>query len=657
MKKTIGGDTLGRGKKMQVQLHAYERSTHDRSYLWRSSMSAGTLVPFMVQVGLPGDTFDIDLTAAILTHPTLGPLFGSYKAQFDVFECPMRLYQGRLHNNPLDVGMDIAQIKFPLMKLRATPWDSNIDLDNAQINPSCIFSYLGIRGVGINRTADIVPRYFNAIPYLAYWDIYKNFYANKQEGEGVMIHTQRENTITTLTNVNVLGQGTLPEVPTTPVTFRITVGQSILFTYSGTHPIPSQIMLVTDKGEFTLPEITTDAGEGTGNFDRVYNGNKGTLTLYNWRYKSDNEQITNEVSLLRFPLENIDNMRNLILGNAITNDVFIVNDAPVDPPNNAPYNPPMEFSGTDENLNPMISTQEGLAIKQYQSDLLNNWLNEEFIDGPGGISQITAIDTSGGSITQDTINFSRKLYQYLNRVAVSGGSLDDWYDATYTHNRYTKPEIPVYHGGLSKEVIFQEVVSNAASNVDQVQPLGTLAGRGTLGKKHKGGKVTIKCDEPCYIMGIVSLTPRIDNSQGNTWHTFSLMTMDDLHKPALDEIGFQDLPTEQMGWFSTKWDDTAGEWVGTSAGKQPAWIQYMTSINETRGNFAILNNEMFMTLNRRYTPADDIDNGISDITTYIDPSKFNFIFAQTSLDSQNFWTQIGVNIEWRGKISAKVMPL
>ena len=68
--------------------------------------------------------------------------------------------------------------------------------------------------------------------------------------------------------------------------------------------------------------------------------------------------------------------------------------------------------------------------------------------------------------------------------------------------------------------------------------------------KHKGGHVTVKVDEPSYIIGIISLTPRIDYSQGNKWDT-SLKTMDDLHKPALDEIGFQELITEQMAWWST----------------------------------------------------------------------------------------------------------
>jgi hypothetical protein len=129
--------------------------------------------------------------------------------------------------------------------------------------------------------------------------------------------------------------------------------------------------------------------------------------------------------------------------------------------------------------------------------------------------------------------------------------------------------------------------------------------------------------------------------------------MNDFHKPALDAIGYQDLITDQMAWQDTICEDDGGL-TFSSAGKQPAWINYMTNVNRVYGNFAIQEQEMYMTLNRRYEI--DPDTGITDLTTYIDPSKYNNIFAQTSLDSQNFWCQISVNNTARRKMSAKVIP-
>ena len=47
---------------------------------------------------------------------------------------------------------------------------------------------------------------------------------------------------------------------------------------------------------------------------------------------------------------------------------------------------------------------------------------------------------------------------------------------------------------------------------------------------------------------------------------------------------------------------------------------------------------------------------IKDLTTYIDPTKFNYIFADQSLDAMNFWVQIGVDWKARRMMSAKVIP-
>ena len=62
-------------------------------------------------------------------------------------------------------------------------------------------------------------------------------------------------------------------------------------------------------------------------------------------------------------------------------------------------------------------------------------------------------------------------------------------------------------GGTSQEIVFQEVISNSAS---EDEPLGTLAGRGVTTSKQRGGHIKIKVTEPGYIMCISSITPRID---------------------------------------------------------------------------------------------------------------------------------------------------
>ena len=115
--KTLGGDRLGSGKKMQVEMQDFGWSSHDIGNVWRSTMAAGTLVPFMCIPMLPGDSFDINLDAIVQTPPTVAPVFGSFKTQIDLFSVPMRLYNSWTHNNKLGIGLDMGKVKHPIVKL------------------------------------------------------------------------------------------------------------------------------------------------------------------------------------------------------------------------------------------------------------------------------------------------------------------------------------------------------------------------------------------------------------------------------------------------------------------------------------------------------------------------------------------------------------
>lgn len=645
MMKTLGGDRLGSGKRMKVGLHGYGRSNHNMSYVIRTSMSAGTLVPFLCELGLTGDTWDIDLDTLVKTHPTIGPLFGSYKVQLDVFEIPLRLYNQWLHNNKLKVGMNVERIKLPMMNVNATGFDADHhDPDNAQINPSALIKYLGISGVGAKADAEgeVVSRAFSSLWLIGYWDLYKNYYANKQEEIGVMVNTARTNLVETVTGIGIGSDTVTPPGGGTGTPINLANNGIIHVNYATGYYDPAQIFIEMVGG----PAVQLTAGftliDDNGSQARWRWTGDNTVVL-RWRYRNDNDITEQEIGLTEFPLDQIDKMRERIMA---TNGgtAMYVNQA-----DGLPYNRCVWLDTAADPNNFMLGSQQGLGIKTYQSDVFNNWLNTDWIDGVGGIDERTAIDTSDGSFSMTTLIMAKKVFDLLNRVAVSGGSYEDYLEAVYGVDQIRKSETPIYVGGLSKELVFEEVVSNSESA--EGQPLGTLAGKGKLAGKHKGGKVVIKLREPSMIMGIVSLTPRVDYSQGNRWWS-RLQNMGELHVPELDEIGFQELITEQMAYWDTF--DDGGTWVQKSAGKQPAWINYMTNYNRVYGNFAIKDNEGWMVLNRSYDYEEG--TGIKDLTTYIDPSKYNRIFAETALDSQNFWVQIGVEATARRIMSAKMMP-
>lgn len=621
LKRQIGKNTLGGGKKMTVDLRTYNRSTHDLSYAWRSTMNVGTLVPFMCEIALPGDTWDLSLKQKIITIPTTGPLFGSYKAQFDIFTCPIRLYQAMLHNNKLNVGLNMAQVKLPQFEV-FVPEDTLPTAYNqwSQVHPSALLAYLGRRGFA-GKASEFPNKnlvHFCAVPAIAYYDIFKNYYANKQEEKFYTIGgitTYEYYDFFNITQSGILTGGELIVSNKMNTDNLRLVFENIK--YEGNKI--NEIFIVSTRAN-NLVITKGNNNIATGKLKRV-------------------EAINANAVLKEWNLTDIDDVREDILSKG--NGQYKITNA------NKNYLgyliDTMSGSIDKNNVYNSANPQAGLCLKTLQSDIFNNWINTEWIDGENGIANITAVDVSDGKLRLDQLNLQQKVYNMLNRIALSGGSYQDWIQTVYTASFSTLAETPLYEGGMSCEVIFQEVVSTAQTTD---QPLGTLAGRGTS-TNGKNGKLHINVQEPSILIGIVSLTPRVDYCQGNSWHT-ELETMDDLHKPELDGIGFQDLTANKIAWWKEK---------TTAIGKQPAWIDYMTNFNKTFGNFAIQNNQSFMVLNRYYYPENnDYKNGNLNYTTYINPEDYNYIFAETGIGAQNFWVQIGVGAKVRRKMSAKMIP-
>lgn len=636
MKVNIGKNTLGDNDKMSVSLREYDRSTHDLSFAWRSSMGVGTLVPCLKILGTAGDTFAIEAEDKIMTHPTLGPLLGSFKFQMDVFSVPIRLYNAMLHNNAINIGLDMSKVKLPKLCIN----------QDVKTPASSIFNYLGIKKFTNGQKV-------NAVPFLGIWDIFKNYYANKQEESFYMIkNAVEENDIAIINGDEIQGSMTTAKAGTietqdaqVQVITRISpedinLGNSyielapIKWTEGSgiTQFMRAKISLLGCELEYEKKTLTIKINFGADFTLKEGESSKPTAEV---TFKGGTLHIESKSDIImkNYRLEDLDTLREDILSKGRAEYIIGNNN---------------ENCSVDS-INEMVSdianggTLYGLPLKTHFSDIFNNWVNKEWIDGDNGITALTSIDTSGGSFSIDTLNLSQKVYNLLNRIAVSGGTYKDWIETVYTTDYYFRAETPVYEGGLSGEIEFGEVVSTSATEIQGNEPLGTLAGKGYNSNK-KGGTITIKLTEPSYIIGIASITPRVDYSQGNDWDN-DLDTLNDIHKPQLDGIGYQDLMEK---WMHADAKDKA------AVGKTIAWINYMTNVNKTYGNFAAGESEGFMCLNRQYTVK---DGEIENVTTYINPKEFTGIFATNELSNMDFWVQLGFRIQARRVMSAKQIPI
>lgn len=680
MKKTLGGDRIRSESKMEVYLPNFGRSSHNIGKIIRTSQACGTIVPYWCQIGMDGTTFYIDITTKVKTLPTTGPVFGSFKHQIDVFVIPIRLYVAALHNNALGVGLNMSKVLLPQFQVytaNASIYEN--DTNRGQVNPSSLLSYLGIRGFGYSKVNQYLRR-FPAMFNLAYWDIFKNYYANKQE-EYAYVVTGMDHIWKTIR----VGDGTKWEVtwnensataytatPTSqkPLFIKLEfeekvspeeVGE-IQFLTNDPYTPTVESNSITKLGDAYVFERTDPEAPGL----KIPKNPKKATDVYMYQIKkaiklaykisptSGKNPITmpdnQKIKLTQFALKNIDDERTSILA-APSSSAYVLDN------NKMPYAAAIKTLelpsyNREKTYNSSYAwfSQAGLAVKTYLSDRFNNWLNTEWIDGTtGGINAITAVDVSGGKLTMDALILQKKIFNMLNRVAITDGTYQAWREATYGVRSTTLPESPIFCGGMQSEIAFDEIVSNSATDEE---PLGTLAGRGVATMYKSGRGLKIKCTEPSMIMALGSITPRIDYSQGNKWWA-RLQNMDDFHKPTLDAIGFQELITEEAAAWSTETTENYKH-AYQSLGKQPSWIEYTTDVNETYGEFAAGMPLAFMCLNRVY--EENKNGAITNASTYIDPTIYNSIFAESRLSSQNFWVQVAFDVTARRVMSAKQIP-
>ena len=111
---------------------------------------------------------------------------------------------------------------------------------------------------------------------------------------------------------------------------------------------------------------------------------------------------TNRTSLKSIPLENLDEIRDKIL--------LTPGDTMFDIASSSTSVEPFNLFTQRQSNNKLNSTnpQFGLCLKTYNSDLYQNWINTEWIDGVDGINEASAVDVSDGTLSMDALNLSRR---------------------------------------------------------------------------------------------------------------------------------------------------------------------------------------------------------------------------------------------------------
>ena len=112
---------------------------------------------------------------------------------------------------------------------------------------------------------------------------------------------------------------------------------------------------------------------------------------------------TRRTALNKWKLESLDKLRDYILqtpGN--TTCVLTTND-------DIPLLKDFAQRNRDNTLK-TTTPQYGLCLKTYNSDIYQNWINTEWIEGVQVVNEISAVDVSDGKLSMDALNLAQKIY-------------------------------------------------------------------------------------------------------------------------------------------------------------------------------------------------------------------------------------------------------
>lgn len=552
-----------------------KHSNFNMSRANRFTMAPGLLYPFYWKPVMSQDICRWSWSAIVKTFPTLAPVMGSFKLQIDDFFVPYRLYVPEFQRNSSliqylnasSVESGFVDVPFPCFSfvssssVYGTPFIPSTSTGSDVGLPVAAGSVLNCLGFPVGATpaasGSNVSQYslkgvrFNAMPFLAFWDIYRNYYVNRQENTYAMMRAN-----------GAAGSRTLIQARA------------------------SLALLDTFFEQFQQWSNASDSVRD------IYASQGPNAALF-----------------------------NSFLSNSLNSDLPLA----------------------------------GLPCRTYLPDYFSNFINAAGYKSYQQQSRIVVGDDGGTSyITNDQLVLNEKMTKLLGRTWLSGGRYSEYLRTQFGQEGVPDCDIPQYCGSTSVEVTFDEVVSTAETSETNNGPLGSLGGRGRA--RMFGRTRVFKPREYGIMMSIASLVPRADYADQFS-RDWLVRNLTDLYVPALDAIGMQDVTSGEFNFGHSSPVLT----TGTSpflkgVYKHPAWMEYMTDVNRNFGDFA--GNLSYWVLNRslRNSSAESGESSLKGATSYVLPSQWNSVFADTSTTAQNFLVQIGYNALYNRPISKQVMP-
>lgn len=232
-----------------------------------------------------------------------------------------------------------------------------------------------------------------------------------------------------------------------------------------------------------------------------------------------------------------------------------------------------------------VSTDDGQVFKaqaEYadDGDTITNVhytpVNQDGTPMPNSVKrQLVSLATSGISIN-DFRNVNA-LQRYLETNIRRGLKYKDIMASRWGINiSYAELNMPEFIGGVTEYVSPAQV--NQTSQDTESSPLGSFAGQ-LYCKGQNKHSVRVFCDEPGYIIGLISVVPTPVYSQSLP-KMFTKHSQLDFYNPEFGHIGLQPIPMLEVAPLQTPESS-----LDETFGYQRAWYDYLASLDEVHGQF------------------------------------------------------------------------
>ena len=272
---------------------------------------------------------------------------------------------------------------------------------------------MGIRKQPRNSSLEKGVGYYNIVPFLAYYDIFKNYYANKQEERFYVMGGSSIQNKTTIVadawtgkvngrrNLRYTGADSAAKITITGTNININDIESIKYTLDGAELEMMFVPQLINGEYFNVIENTPDKivlglkRQRDYFFLREFAVPDGTLVKLSETTDNIAQGTVSKAYTSSFPLTEIDELREYILSKG-RQEILINKESDEKLKSlfiyNVLFSPNPEEDGTPQSI-PPIGTLEmgGLCLKTHQSDLFNNWVNKDWVDGDNGINAVTDV--------------------------------------------------------------------------------------------------------------------------------------------------------------------------------------------------------------------------------------------------------------------------